>query len=109
MRAGFSKNAFQALENCARVAPSTTRWSADHETGKILVAMTLSGSWESKRGKRCILPNAPMHTCARLKTETKKAKHCLFPGFGEDSRVRVSFKLDRRSGAEGVAEHTDDV
>jgi hypothetical protein len=40
MRSGFSMYDFQTFENLATVAPSTTLWSADQDTFKIVVGVT---------------------------------------------------------------------
>ena len=67
---GSSSSAFHVLEKRAMAAPSTTRWSAAHDTVITWHGTTASppracarpGSDDAKRGTRLILPSAPIAT-----------------------------------------------
>lgn len=75
MVSGSSSSAFQALENRAIVAPSTTLWSAAHDIvmtcAETIASLSLpaetraicGGNVEAKRGTLLILPIAPIATC----------------------------------------------
>lgn len=83
MLSGSSTYPFHSLEKRAMVAPSTTLWSADHDTGRmeagtrvvsivscgwlpppflLLLLLYHPGRVEAYLGRRCTLPMAPMAT-----------------------------------------------